>query len=150
MTQAVTLPAPGARSIPRSIGAVFAGFVFVFVTSLGVDQVLHVLHVYPPWGQPNFDVATNVLPLVYRFLFDAIGAYLVAALAPRNPVRHVWVYAAIGLVIGTVGAIGAMPLHLGPAWYGIGVAVSAIPASWLGGMLYLRTRATPAVSPTPA
>lgn len=138
MTHAMTYPDAGARNLPRSIGAVFAGFVFVFVTSLGVDQVLHVLRVYPPWGQPNFDVATNVLPLVYRFVFDAAGAYLVAALAPRNPMRHVWVYAGIGLVLGAVGAIGAMPLHLGPVWYGVGVALSAIPASWLGGILYLR------------
>jgi len=35
----------------RSIGAVAAGFVAVFVLSLGTDQVLHVLKVYPPWGE---------------------------------------------------------------------------------------------------
>jgi hypothetical protein len=35
----------------RSAGAVLLGFVVVVVLSLGTDQVLHVLRVYPPWGE---------------------------------------------------------------------------------------------------
>jgi len=36
----------------RSVGAVLAGFVVVAGLSLATDQVLHVLRVYPPWGEP--------------------------------------------------------------------------------------------------
>lgn len=36
------------RHLGRSVAAVFLGFVVVFVLSLGIDQVLHVLQVYPP------------------------------------------------------------------------------------------------------
>ena len=39
----------------RSVGAVFLGFITVVVLSLGTDQLLHVLQVYPPWGQPMYD-----------------------------------------------------------------------------------------------
>ena len=38
--------------ILRSTMAVFVGFMSVAVLSLGTDQVLHVLEVYPPWGKP--------------------------------------------------------------------------------------------------
>ncbi len=44
-------PAPP-RRVWRSVGAVVAGFVAVFVLSVGTDQVLHALKVYPPWGEP--------------------------------------------------------------------------------------------------
>ena len=40
------------RRLWQSTGAIFLGFVADFVLSLGTDQVLHVLEVYPPWGQP--------------------------------------------------------------------------------------------------
>ena len=33
----------------KSIGAVLAGFVAVFVLSLGTDVVLHATGVFPPW-----------------------------------------------------------------------------------------------------
>jgi len=41
----------------------------------------------------------------------------------------------IGLVAGTAGAIAAIPLHLGPNWYAIAIALTALPCSWLGGIL---------------
>lgn len=52
----------------RSTAAVFVGFISVVVLSLGTDQVLHVLEVYPPWGEPMWDRALNLLALSYRTL----------------------------------------------------------------------------------
>ena len=43
--------------------AVFVGFVSVAVLSLGTDQLLHMLKVYRPWGEPMFDEGLNVLAL---------------------------------------------------------------------------------------
>ena len=49
------------RRLARSIGAVVAGFLTVVILSLGTDEVLHVINVYPPWGQPMHDPSLNVL-----------------------------------------------------------------------------------------
>src|SRR4029077_1844379 len=64
----------------RGAGAVFAGFVAVFVLSLGTDEVLHVLAIYPPWGEPMRDPMLNLLALSYRLVYDTFGSYLTARL----------------------------------------------------------------------
>jgi hypothetical protein len=46
----------------RGAGAVFAGFVAVFVLSLGTDRALHVLAIYP-WSEPMRDPMLNLLAL---------------------------------------------------------------------------------------
>jgi hypothetical protein len=38
--------------------------------------------------------------------------------------------------MGTVGAIVAIPMDLGPAWYPIALAVTGLPLTWLGGILH--------------
>jgi hypothetical protein len=110
----------------RSIVAVFAGFVAVVVLSLATDQVLHVLDVYPPWGEPMYDTGLNALALTYRIIYTLLGGFVTARLAPRAPMRHVMVLALIGLVAITQA-------DLGPSWYPIALAVTAYPVTWLGG-----------------
>jgi hypothetical protein len=39
---------PGPRRVLRSIGAVFAGLVAIFIVSIGTDAVLHATGVFPP------------------------------------------------------------------------------------------------------
>jgi hypothetical protein len=126
------------RRLGRSVGAVFLGFLAVVVLSLGTDQVLHLLQVYPPWGQPMYDPRLNLLALSYRIVYTVIGGYITARFAPHSPMRHVWALGLIGLVVGTAGAIATIPMHLGPAWYPIALAVTALPCTWLGGVVYLR------------
>ena len=137
MTNAATPP----RRLWRSTGAVLAGFLTVVVLSLGTDQVLHVLGVYPPWGQSMHEPGLNLLALTYRIVYTVVGGYVTARLAPHAPMRHVWVLAAIGLVLGTAGAIATIPMDLGPAWYPIALAVTAVPCTWLGGALRGGTQA---------
>ena len=126
----------------RSIAAVLAGFVTVVALSLGVDQLLHVLQVYPPWGDPMPQPGLNLLALAYRIVITVGAAWLTARLAPHRSAasdwRHVWVFGGIGLVLGTIGAIATIPMHLGPAWYPILLAASALPCAWLGGKLAIR------------
>lgn len=124
----------------RSTVAVLAGFVAVVVLSLGTDQVLHVLKVYPPWGEPMYQPRLNLLALSYRILFTVIGGYVTAKLAPRNPMRHVLVLAVIGLIMGVAGVVGTWNLNLGPRWYPIALAVTAFPCNWIGGILGNRGR----------
>jgi hypothetical protein len=124
----------------RSAGAVFLGFITVVVLTLGTDQLLHVLPVYPPWGQPMYDPGLNLLALSYRIIYTVLGSYITASFAPHSPMLHVWALGVIGFIVGMAGAIAAMPMNLGPAWYPIAIALTALPCAWLGGVL--RTRQT--------
>ena len=139
MTATTTSPHP--RRLLRSTAAVFLGFIAVVILSLGTDQVLHVLHVYPPWNQPMFDPRLNLLALSYRIVFTVVGSYVTASLAPHAPMRHAWLLGIIGFVIGTAGAIATIPMNLGPAWYPIAIAITALPCAWLGGTLHRRWHA---------
>jgi hypothetical protein len=110
--------------------------VAVILLSLGTDQVLHMLDVYPPWGQALREPGLNLLALSYRCVYNAIGAYITAKFAPRNPRRHLWTFAFIGFALGIVGAIATIPMNLGPAWYPILLAVSAFPCTWIGWVVF--------------
>lgn len=126
------------RRLGRSAGAVLLGFVAVVVLSLGTDQVLHVLKVYPPWGQPMYEPRLNLLALSYRIVYAVLGSYIAARYAPDRPMLHAMVLGVIGQVLSVAGVIATLPLHLGPAWYPIGLAVTALPCAWLGGVLHRR------------
>ena len=126
------------RSLPRSTGAVLAGLLAVFVLSLGTDQVLHSFAVYPPWGQPMREPGLNLLALSYRIAYGVLGSHLAARLAPRAPMGHALILGAIGLVLSAAGAIAAIRVDLGPAWYPIALALTALPCAWLGGALHAR------------
>ena len=128
-------PAPP-RRVWRSVGAVVAGFVAVFVLSVGTDQVLHVLKIYPPAGEPMAG-ALLALATAYRAVYTLLGGYIAARLAPHAPVRHALILALVGLVAGMLGVMAniARP-ELGPLWYSVAVAVTGPPCAWVGGVLY--------------
>jgi len=126
------------RRLGRSILAVFAGFVVVVVLSLGSDEVLHLLKVYPPWGVPMNEPRLNLLALAYRSVFTFIGGYVTAKLAPHSPMRHVLVGCGIGLVLGSLGVFAATTADLGPIWYPVAVAVTGPVFHWLGGLFFVR------------
>jgi hypothetical protein len=128
------------------VAAVLVGFFAVVVLSLGTDQVLHVLQIYPPWGQPMYDAGLNLLALTYRCVYTVVGGYLTARLAPRAVMGHVLALGVIGCVLGAVGVIAAIPQNLGPIWYPIALALTALPCVWLGGVLLRRHHAEAAVS----
>src|SRR6266571_73336 len=113
MTHAVPQP----RRVGRSVAAVLSGFVAVFVLSLGTDEVLHVLAVYPPWGQPMSD-GLFLLATAYRVVYTVVGGYLTARLAPHAPVRHAVILGIVGLIFGAAGVMVAVAKPgLGPLWY---------------------------------
>jgi hypothetical protein len=124
----------------RSILAVVAGLVFIFVTHLGTDQVLHVLGVFPPWGQPMNDPALNLLALSYRVVLSVAGCALAAFMAPRTPFAHAEALGIIGTVLSALGVYAATTADLGPIWYPLALMVSSIPCGWAGGWLVQRSR----------
>lgn len=138
MTMPVARPGAPVRNRPRGLGAVLIGFVATAVLSLATDQLLHVLGVYPPWGQPMHDPALNTLALGYRIVYSVLGGYLTARFAPHSPMRHAVILGIIGFVLATAGAIGTITRYdLGPDWYPIALALTALPCTWLGGRLYV-------------
>jgi hypothetical protein len=139
MTDTTTQP----RRLWQSAAALLLGFFAVALLSLGTDQVLHVLEVYPPWGEPMNDTGDNLLALTYRIVYAVVGSYLAAKCAPRHPMRHALVLGAIGLVLSSAGAIAAINMHLGPRWYPIMLVVTALPSAWLGGILHGAWHAQP-------
>src|SRR5438128_11039826 len=120
-------PAPPRRRW-RSVGAVVAGFVVVFVLSVGTDQVLHVLKVYPPWGEPMAG-ALYVMATAYRIVYTILGGYITARLAPDAPVRHALILGLVGLVAGLLGVIAniAKP-DAGPRWFSITGLIHSPPS----------------------
>jgi hypothetical protein len=124
----------------RSIGAVLAGLLTIFILSLGTDQVFHSLGVYPPWGAPMRDTGLLILAFSYRLIYDVFGCYLTARLAPRAPMLHALILGGIGTVLATLGAIEMW--NLSPPWYPVLLAASALPSAWLGGVLHRLTRQT--------
>jgi hypothetical protein len=141
---------PPTRNIPRSIGAIFAGFAFVLIITLVTDQLLHVTGVFPPWGasMAGYDAAL-LLATAYRIVYGIAGSYVTARLAPDRPMQHALLGGFIGLALSIVGA--AVTWNGGPAfgphWYPIALVVTALPTAWAGGKLRLmQLRARPAAS----
>jgi hypothetical protein len=125
--------------ILRRIGAVLAGMAVGVVLSLGTDQVLHVLKVYPPWGESMSD-SLFLLATSYRLVYGVIGSYVMARLAPDQPMKHALAGGVIGVVVSTLGAVATWNHQppLGPHWYPVALIVTAMPCAWLGGKLRIR------------
>jgi hypothetical protein len=128
------------RNIPRSIGAIFAGFAFVIIVTLVTDQLLHVTGVFPPWGasMAGYDAAL-LLATAYRIVYGIAGSYVTARLAPDRPMQHALLGGFIGLALSIVGA--AVTWNGGPAfgphWYPLALVVTALPTAWAGGKLHI-------------
>lgn len=143
MTIPMTATSSHPGSLRRSAGALLLGLIAVVVLSLGTDQVLHVLKVYPPWGEPMYDQGLCLLALGYRMVYSVVGSYIAARYAPRAPMSHALGLGAVGTVLGGAGAITTIPMHLGPPWYAIAIALTALPCAWIGGVLYRRWHTEP-------
>jgi lysozyme family protein len=94
------------------------------------------------------DPSLNLLALAYRIPYAVVGGYITARFAPQNPMRHALALGVVGTVLSLAGAIAAISANLGPAWYPIALVVTALPCSWLGGVLY-RARQAERLSNSP-
>jgi hypothetical protein len=84
------------------------------------------------------ETSDNLLALAYRIAYGVAGSWLTARLAPFAPMRHALILGGIGLVVSLTGVVGAMHMDLGPLWYPVLVALSALPCAWVGGRLARR------------
>lgn len=116
----------------RNVGAIALGVLVVIVASIATDEVLQKLAILPPPEQGLHDPALNALALAYRCVYNVLGALATAWVAPGAARRNLVIFALIGLALGTTGAVVMIPMHLGPAWYPILLALSALPCTWIG------------------
>jgi hypothetical protein len=119
----------------RTAGALVAGFAAVFVLSSAADAVLHATGYYANDGTVGTD-AQLAVALAYRTLFTIIGGAITAWLAPSRPLRLATILGAIGIVPAILGVVAMW--GVGHQWYGISIAVLALPSTALGGWLFSR------------
>jgi hypothetical protein len=126
----------------RSIAAVLIGVVVTVALSLGVDELFHLAQVYPPWDQPMNEVSDNLLALSYRLVIQTLAGMITLRVAGYAPTGHAIAFGAIGLVLGSAGAIatGMQPEAFGPRWYPWAVALSAIPCAFAAWWIVTRRR----------
>lgn len=123
-------------TILKSIGAGLTGIVVGAGLSFATDALFEKLGLIPH-GNLNTDAWRIVLVLAYRTLYNVLGAYITAKLAPNFPMRHALALGALGTLISIGGALATANMNLGPGWYAWTLAVLTLPAAWLGGILSL-------------
>jgi hypothetical protein len=117
----------------KSVLAVLAGFLAVVILSVATDAILEAAGIFPSPDQGLFITWMLVLAFGYRTLYNIVGGYITASIAPANPARHAIILGCIGTVAGAVGVV--VGWDLSDHWYPIALAVEAIPTCWLGGKL---------------
>jgi hypothetical protein len=130
---------PG-RHIGRSIVAVLAGMIAGIALSLGTDEVLHAIHVFPPWGasMTGYEAAL-LLATIYRTIYGVLGSYIAARLAPNRPMLHAMILGVLGFAVSILGAVATWNggPAFGPHWYPVALVVLALPTAWVGGKIRL-------------
>jgi hypothetical protein len=121
-------------SILKSILAILAGFVVTVALSTGTDFILEGAGILPH-GNINTAWFIIVAVVVYRNIYNVIGSFVVALLAPRKPMVHVMVIGSIGFVGSLIATIMTWNMPIGPHWYPIIITITALPSAWLGGKL---------------
>lgn len=122
----------------RSIGVVAGWIIAGIVVTLLTDVVLHIVHVFPPWGQPAPD-GPLALATAYRVVYSTAASYLIARFAPNRPMVHALIAGFIGFAVSIAGAVATWnnTAVFGPHWYPIALVVTALPCAWLGAKIYL-------------
>lgn len=134
----MTTEEPPRRFWP-SMAALGAGLVAIVVLSLGTDELMRWLGLFPPGTEAPKSDGTFLLALGYRSLYAIFGSYLTAKLAPRRPMRHAIELGVVGLLLGAAGVFASWNApEMGPRWYAIALALIALPCGWLGGLLHRR------------
>lgn len=128
------------RRIGRSILSVLAGMFAGIVLTIATDELLHLAHVFPPWGASMVGYDGPLLvATIYRTIYGVAGSYIAAWLAPNRPMLHAMVLGILGFAVCIFGAVATWNggPAFGPHWYPVALVVLALPTAWVGGKLCL-------------
>ena len=127
----------------KSIGAILAGFATGAILSVGADFLMEQTGMMSMEHFKESTVSVILLVIVYRFVFNVLGCYLTARLAPDKPMKHALIIGVIGTVLSILGSVAmwdkAIPL------YNISIIMMSLPSAWLGAKLFIQTQDNSAV-----
>lgn len=137
---------PGRLRLRRSLAAILIAVALNAVLALGLDEIFHLVEVYPPWDQPMPETSDNLLALSYRLVIAVFAGVVALRFAGYAPGRHALAIGAVGLLLGTAGAVATTigGADFGPDWYPWSLAASAIPCTWLAWVIARRRMHAPA------
>jgi predicted membrane-bound mannosyltransferase len=124
------------KHVLKSIWAIFAGFLLVVILSAMADFGMQQVGLISFENFKNAPTLIVVVVTLYRFIFNAVGSFITARLAPKNPMKLVMIGGFIGLLMSTLGAVAMW--EKAAAWYNIAIIIIALPAAYLGGKVYIR------------
>lgn len=128
----------------RAIGAIVAASLVWTVLWLGFSSAIQALLPELVRAGERLDHAGVLLGYIgYSALISIVAGYVCAAVRRESPMRTVWVFALIQLLIGIGVEISYWSLM--PAWYHVAFLALIVPATVWGGSLRAgRTTAAPA------
>jgi hypothetical protein len=129
------------KNIFKSIGAILLGMIIVIILSYGTDALLRAMGIMSATLPMYGSVLLILFVITYRSIYNVIGSYVIARFAPNHPMTHVLIVGVLGFIGGLAGTFATMNMHVGPAWYGFAIAFLSIPTTWIGGKLFLATKA---------
>ena len=132
------------KSVMKSILAVVLGMLSGGVPTILCDTVLEKAGIMNQqhFGDTPFLVILAVIG--YRFVWNVVGCYVCARIAPNTPMKHCMIIGVLGTVL-SLGATFSMP-DAGPMWYGLSVAAISIPCAWIGATLFMNRKTSTASS----
>lgn len=128
----------------RTVRAFLAAVVAVFILSYGTDFLLQATGL-PTMRLNDASVPLIVAIIVYRSVYNVIGGYIAARLAPSRPVGHALAVGTFGVIGGLAATIATWNMHIGPAWYPLSIVALALPTAYAGGKGFTVVRASRAV-----
>ena len=126
-------PAVSDRSetgLPRTLGAIAAGLVFVVLVSALAQLVIMAMGAMPPPREALTEPGQNMTALTLRFIAAVFAGALTARLAPGMRLAH-----ALGLAAMLIAAVGVEAILRGaqiPDWRLLAEGALALPAVLLG------------------
>ena len=121
----------------KSVGAFVAAVAVTFILSYGTDAILIATNAMPKDRLPE-SAALVAFIVLYRTIYNVVGAFILAKLAPNHPMRHAVVLATLG-ILGSLGAMSVVG-ETGHDWYAWVLTALALPSVWLGTKLATRKR----------
>jgi hypothetical protein len=125
------------KPILRSILAFIAAIAATFILSYGTDAILVAARLMKSGSLPD-SVVIIALIITYRTVYNVLGAFIVAKLAPKRPMTHAMVLAVLGIV-GSLSAMAAIS-DSSQYYYPIILSILVLPSTWLGAKLAIRSR----------
>ncbi|MFD3510242.1 hypothetical protein [Nocardia sp. NPDC058666] len=136
-------------NIIKSIAALLAGLITTAALSSATDAILESTGVLPK-GHIYVAAPVIILVLAYRTVFNVLGAYVVARLAPHHKTAHAVGLGIFGSLGSVIAGIATMNMHVGPLYYPLTLAALGIPAAYLGAKLATRESVAPVLASSPA